>query len=464
VARLRGRAIVRRIGIQERRPFPFGRETFASRAPSDSGARGFVPLLVVVVHADPRVAASALRALGVAGLEAAAAADASAARSLAHEGHVDAILSSSDAFPGLAQAFGTALPPLALLARRGESVPAAALRLPLLGSLVVGVDGSVVPADAERLGSAVRDAARRERASAEAAAAEAGAAGLLLVAADGRVESANPAASRLLGSEPPLLAGRLAADLLVPDGGPEEERGFASALSGGPAWDGEVRALRGAGEPVPCRASVAPVGPGRGTVVTLLDVVRRAREEARLCEAVRRLEERARLDPLCGLSNRAHLHDALDREVARARRYGQPLAVLMIDLDRFKEVNDTWGHAAGDEVLRAVAVALAGGVREGDLVARYGGDEFCALLPSTDDEAAAAVADRIRQGLAALRLGPNGSLSIRASVGIAATGGETASAAGSLLLRLADEAMLAAKRAGGDRAVRAEARSARATP
>jgi diguanylate cyclase (GGDEF)-like protein/putative nucleotidyltransferase with HDIG domain len=114
-------------------------------------------------------------------------------------------------------------------------------------------------------------------------------------------------------------------------------------------------------------------------------------------EARRRLAEQATTDPLTGLANHRRFHEELRAEVARADRHGWPLAIALIDIDHFKQVNDTLGHHAGDELLRAVAAGLQAAARTGELVARLGGDEFGAILPGTDDRGAEAFGARLRE-------------------------------------------------------------------
>src|SRR5207245_5464160 len=119
--------------------------------------------------------------------------------------------------------------------------------------------------------------------------------------------------------------------------------------------------------------------------------------------------------PLTGVGNYRLLHDRLEYELLRHRRGRRPLAVLLIDLDRFKHVNERLGHAAGDDVLRRVASALGGAVRLQDTIARQGGDEFAVLAPETDREAAAMLATRIRDRVASVHFAGK---SIGATVGI----------------------------------------------
>jgi len=181
------------------------------------------------------------------------------------------------------------------------------------------------------------------------------------------------------------------------------------------------------------------------------------RLRASLGRARRRAVALARTDHLTGLANRRQGERWLTALTAEAARTGRPLACLMVDLDRFKAVNDTHGHPAGDLVLRAAGEALGGAVRGGDRVARHGGEEFLVLLPDTGLDGAWAVAARLRGRLAgrAVELAdPAGGggpvrVAVTASVGLAGLRpGETA---GRLLAR-ADAALARAKAAGRDRA------------
>jgi two-component system cell cycle response regulator len=157
----------------------------------------------------------------------------------------------------------------------------------------------------------------------------------------------------------------------------------------------------------------------------------------------------SRRDPLTALPNRRAFDEDLAREAARAARSGAPLAVVVLDIDRFKAVNDTHGHAAGDAVLQAVATRAAGAIRAGDLLARLGGEEFGILLPGADLARAVDAAERIRAALAALPVEAAGrALPITASFGCAALApGEPPHA----LVARADARLYEAKRDGRNR-------------
>jgi len=172
-----------------------------------------------------------------------------------------------------------------------------------------------------------------------------------------------------------------------------------------------------------------------------------ALENARLFAETERL---ARTDALTGIANRRTLFEAGARELSRARRFGHPLSALMLDIDQFKQVNDTYGHARGDEVLHVLAQRCQQHIRESDLVARYGGEEFVILLVETELRGARSLAERLRDLLAqTVSDTGEGPLQVTVSIGVAATNGETVDFAA--LLQRADEALYAAKQAGGNR-------------
>jgi diguanylate cyclase (GGDEF)-like protein len=159
-------------------------------------------------------------------------------------------------------------------------------------------------------------------------------------------------------------------------------------------------------------------------------------------------QARAATDPLTGLGNRRLVEDALGRLAAQSRRTGEPFAVAVVDLDRFKLVNDTHGHAAGDALLVAVGGALDAATREYDVVGRHGGDEFIVLLADLDATEAATVMDRCRAAVADIRIG-DPPVGVTASIGVVTSlvGDNTDPAA---LVRAADDAVYAAKARGGD--------------
>jgi diguanylate cyclase (GGDEF)-like protein len=164
------------------------------------------------------------------------------------------------------------------------------------------------------------------------------------------------------------------------------------------------------------------------------------------------LETLSVTDVLTGLANRRRLMTRLEEEVARARRYKTPLAVVMIDIDHFKQVNDVHGHAMGDEVLRNIGAMLKAGVRTTDLAARYGGEELTLVLPHTDIPAATLVAENLREKFAEFEHRLDGiALKKTVSMGVTARDGQGDVPSAEDLLKHADEALYRAKQNGRNR-------------
>jgi diguanylate cyclase (GGDEF)-like protein len=159
------------------------------------------------------------------------------------------------------------------------------------------------------------------------------------------------------------------------------------------------------------------------------------------------VERQASTDGLTDLANRRHFEETLAVEISRAERFGGALALILADLDDFKQVNDRYGHQSGDDVLREFAALLRATVRDIDLAARYGGEEFAVLLPQTDLEGAERVAERLREAMAERRLSfaPGSVFSVTASFGVASFPDAATPAA---LFAAADEALYGAKSAG----------------
>ncbi len=168
-----------------------------------------------------------------------------------------------------------------------------------------------------------------------------------------------------------------------------------------------------------------------------------------LAAANARLETLASTDPLTGLLNHRAFHARLDEEIARAARGGRPLALLLVDLDDFRAINNTHGHQAGDRALVAIAAALCASVRTGDSAGRYGGDEFAAILPEADLSEALAVAERARAAVAGIAL-PVGDATIRATTSLGVAVLPRHARTRDELIAAADQAAYAAKDAGKD--------------
>jgi diguanylate cyclase (GGDEF)-like protein len=174
-----------------------------------------------------------------------------------------------------------------------------------------------------------------------------------------------------------------------------------------------------------------------------------ARLSAELARREQLLRHQALHDPLTGLANRVLFGDRLEHALSLHRRDRRPLALVFLDLDAFKAVNDTLGHAAGDELLRTVARRLADVVREGDTVARLGGDEFAVLVEGCADPQE--VAARLAEVVAVPVVLAGGTVTVGASVGVCAVGADDEPRDADEVLACSDAAMYAAKRAGGSR-------------
>jgi len=260
---------------------------------------------------------------------------------------------------------------------------------------------------------------------------------ILAVEHDDRIASWNRGAAQLFGVEGAEVLGR-SVGRLAADGYAEAFLALVASARGGTAVRNlEMTCRRADGTPFHAEVTIAPVRDDVGAVdsvsVVARDVTERRRYQAevealnaelrwrvhdlnranaeleRTLEQLERtkleliglneaLERQATTDALTGLKNRIVFQNSLVEMIAVAERHGDPLSVLLVDVDHFKRVNDTWGHQEGDRVLREVARALAGRVRDQDIVARFGGEEFAVLLPHADLAAAVALAEQLRSG------------------------------------------------------------------
>ncbi len=182
----------------------------------------------------------------------------------------------------------------------------------------------------------------------------------------------------------------------------------------------------------------------------VLERVENERQRAQLEAELTRL---ARFDELTGLSNRRYLLERLSQEMLRAQRYNSPLCLLMLDLDHFKRVNDTYGHLAGDIVLSGVARILRTTIRATDIAGRYGGEELCVALTETEIPGARLVAERLRERIAAevFTTSEGSTLQVTCSIGLATFVSTLKDS--SALLALADRALYEAKACGRNRVV-----------
>jgi diguanylate cyclase (GGDEF)-like protein/PAS domain S-box-containing protein len=253
---------------------------------------------------------------------------------------------------------------------------------------------------------------------------------MLLIDPVGVVLDANPALGELTADDPRALVGRQSLRLVHRDDRDAVRALLRSAAEKDQALAPmEWRLERPNGEQVWVQGSVAPLpGEPKALVVHLMDITERRATEARLAY-------RALHDPLTGLPNRTLLLDRLEQAVRAVQRDQGGVAVLFLDLDGFKDVNDQYGHAAGDEVLIEVARRLRAAVRPADTVARLGGDVFAGVAEGLPAPDALSLAERVREALAP----PIGALTIAASVGGAHS--DDVGLDGAALLRRADDEM-----------------------
>lgn len=261
---------------------------------------------------------------------------------------------------------------------------------------------------------------------------------LCVVDADGVLLYASAAFERILGYPRDTLLGRRMFDLVHPDDRDATRQQVARLMQGLGDRHFRNRYLHSAGHAVDLLWSAQWL-PEHGVRVAV------AREISELRRAEQDLEHRANHDALTGLVNRRRLRELLEQALARAACSGDALALLYVDLDGFKAINDERGHDAGDRVLVEVARRLQAGLRHGDVVARIGGDEFVALLPGCDADAAHTLVEAMHAQLALPVELDGGPRRIAASIGAAACPADGCTA--DVLLDHADAAMYEAKRA-----------------
>lgn len=260
---------------------------------------------------------------------------------------------------------------------------------------------------------------------------------------DGEIKAVNEAMCVITGFSASELVGTGAPYPFCP---PESLEAMAAVVADVRANNGGTHVLtlmRANGERFEAECTTRPAreenGRAIGFVNTLRDVSAQKRHQ-------RELERLARTDSLTELANRHVLQEALTREAARRSADGQQLALVLLDLDLFKQVNDRFGHPAGDAVLVEVARRLERTVRAGEVLARVGGEEFAWLLPACDAEEAVAAAGRARAAIASEPFGRAGRLTMSAGVGLVSTPSD-----GDALYRMADRALYEAKQSGRNR-------------
>ncbi|MCB8932321.1 MAG: GGDEF domain-containing protein [Chthonomonadaceae bacterium] len=289
---------------------------------------------------------------------------------------------------------------------------------------------------------------------------------------EGRIEFWNRQAERLFGLTAQEASGRRPWDVLPFEAAPEEVRETVSAVLAGAAIQNRERTVRYSdGTTLSVLTNTFPLvdskGAVFGAVTTATDVTqiremrdqiaqqlerirsyatKLERSQIELVEANRTLSELATRDGLTGLKNHRAFRERLEAELAHAITRHEPMTVLMLDVDHFKQYNDTFGHPAGDELLRQLAHLLVEHCRPRDMVARYGGEEFAFILPATTQEEGRAIAERLRSTVERSTW-PNRSVTV--SIGVAVSSAVPAS--GDALVQRADRALYCAKQQGRNR-------------
>jgi diguanylate cyclase (GGDEF)-like protein/putative nucleotidyltransferase with HDIG domain/PAS domain S-box-containing protein len=292
--------------------------------------------------------------------------------------------------------------------------------------------------------------------------------GLLLVDPEGRIVLANRAFAQSIKMDSADLQGRHASSLPWRQGScsPDPTRfPWLAAIADGHPRTGEILRLQAAESSestflVNSIPVLDPNGARRGAMATFEDITVLEKEKEELGRAMQQLQESreevrqqnqelrilATQDPLTGLLNRRSFFEHFETQWKAAQRYGQSLTCVMVDIDHFKSINDRFGHATGDHVLEEIAATLRRTVRDCDLVCRYGGEEFCILLPQIDLDSALTAADRFRQ---AMESTPFDGFSVTASLGVSSL--SFGAAQPTEMLQQADQALYLAKQQGRNR-------------
>ncbi len=277
----------------------------------------------------------------------------------------------------------------------------------------------------------------------------------------------NRAAERIFNWMPKEVIGRSTADVLQAEFSPEQRTKVIQTLTEIGQWKGEVIQYSRDGKPLVFEANIMSMRDYQDKTIYVaanrdITMRKQAEEELRrakdslevtnreLQEALRREQFLARTDSLTGIFNRRHFFDLAEQEFAIAKRYHQVISIIIFDIDHFKQVNDTFGHQVGDEVLQSVARIARENLRQADIFARHGGEEFIILLANSNAKESKVVTERIREDIAAYHLDTErGRVNVTISIGIAELSPDVDTI--DHLVKYADQALYKAKEQGRNR-------------
>ena len=273
--------------------------------------------------------------------------------------------------------------------------------------------------------------------------------GMALVRKDGTFSRANVALCRSLGYTEAELKEMNFQQLTHPDDLEKDLSLLGEVIAGArQSYQMEKRYIRKGGEVIWALLSVATVRDHDGGVRYFISQIQDISERRRMVE---KLRDQANLDYLTGLYNRRYFIERGTQELARANRYAKPLSLLMLDVDEFKQINDTRGHRTGDLVLRHLSRVLGETLRSVDFCGRLGGEEFAVLLPETDAAAAQEIAERLRAAVAGSAVVPEDGPPVRYTISLGVTTLGASDSNIDTLLGLADKGLYKAKRSGRNR-------------
>ncbi|MFY0991288.1 PAS domain-containing protein [Halomonas sp. C05BenzN] len=266
---------------------------------------------------------------------------------------------------------------------------------------------------------------------------------IFITDSDGTIQRVNPGFTALLGYTPDQVVGQNPRVFHSSKQGPEFYRNIFDHIEEKGYWEGEIWNLHRSGKVIPLHEFITaiydPGGRLEHYIATFFDISRQKELESRL-------EYLALYDPLTETANRRHIEPLMEHEARRASRYGNPCSLVMLDLDHFKSVNDTFGHDLGDEILRRVVATLEERLRDTDVLGRWGGEEFIVLLPDTNGDHAKEVAEQLRLRVERTEMPKAGRVTI--SLGVSEYHPEESIKD---WVKRADDAMYSAKKAGRNR-------------